>query len=190
MTPKKANKMNAADRESLLHKFYIEYGNENYEEARKLLEIIIHQEKKKSFWLYSRLSSCYYELKDYEKAFSYAKIAYKLKPNSPLVLWDYAGVLIAIKKEKRAIQLLLRIQEMEDNLTIYGFPEPNLKWMRSLKNDINFQIGRAYYIICEDQLAKEYFSKYLSHRKQGLKTIYSKRQVLDYLKKLGTTSSG
>jgi len=105
-------------------------------------------------------------------------------PKSPVVMWDYTVVLIMVKKEKRAIQLLLRIQKMEDDLTIYGFPSKNIKWMRSVKIDSNFLLGKAYFSICEDQLAKEYFLKYLSSRKKGLDTIYSKRQVLTYLKKL------
>lgn len=176
--------MEIEDIDKLLNEFYQKYDNSKYAEAIQLLEMIMHNEKKISFWYYSRLSSSYYELRDYKNAVKYAQIAYKMKPTSPLVLWDYAGVLIMVKKENRAIKLLLKLQDIEDDFTIYKFERPQKKWMQSLKNDANFQIGRAYYIIRENQLAKEYFLKYLSHRKKGLKTLYSKKQVSDYLKKL------
>lgn len=168
----------------LLDKFYLEYHNHNYKEAIELLKDVLLKERKGSFWLYSRLSSCYYELKDYKKALSYSKKAYKLNPNSPLVLWDYAGALIMLKKEQQAIKLLTVIQNMDEDLTINGFTEPDTGWMRSIKNDANFLIGKAYYTICEDDLAKEFFFKHLSNRKRGRKSIYPKKLVLKYLKKL------
>lgn len=181
--------MKIQDPEKLLDKFYKEYNNNNYKQAIKWLNEFIDLERKVSFWDYSRLSSCYYELQDYETALLYAKRAYSLKPKSPLVLWDYAGVLIMVKKEKKAIKLLQRIQNMEDDLTVYGFADPDKKWMRSLKNDANFLIGKAYYLICEDQLAKHSFQKHLSQRGKGLKSIYSKKQGVDYIKKIESTMS-
>jgi len=45
-------------------------------------------------------------------------------------------------------------------------------------------IGKAYYTICEDVLAKKFLVEHLSHRAKGKKSIYSKRLVLKYLKKL------
>lgn len=168
----------------LHNKFYIEYHNRNFNEAIIILNDILIKEKKGTFWVYSRLSSCYYELIDYEKALFYAKKAYELNPNSPLVLWDYAGVLIMIKKEKKAIELLKRIQYMSDDLTMHGFVDPDVKWMQSLKNDANFLIGKAYYTICEDVLAKDFLLKYLSNRKQGAKSIYIMEKALSYLKKI------
>lgn len=95
--------MKKENSDELLDEFYLAYRNRKYNEAILSLKDIIQEERKDSFWLYSTLSSCYYELKDYKKALLYAKKAYKLKPNSPLVLWDYASVLIMLKKEKKGI---------------------------------------------------------------------------------------
>jgi len=176
--------METANREKLLDSFYIAYNNKNYVEAIESLQVIIISQKKKSFWIYSRLSSCYYELKNYENALNYAKMAYKLEPKSPLVLWDYAGVLIMVKKEKRAIKLLVKIQEMNNDLTEYGFEKSEIRWMQSLKIDANFLIGKAYYMICEDNLAQEYFRKYLLERSKNRKSIYTKKMALEYLKKI------
>ncbi|WP_316839153.1 tetratricopeptide repeat protein [Pedobacter gandavensis] len=168
----------------LLTKFYIEYHNGKYKEAIQLLNDILLKEDGDDFWIYSRLSSCYYELRDYEKALFYAKKAYKLNPESPLVLWDYAGVLIMLKKENKAIELLKRIQNMSDDLTNQGFMDPDIKWMQSLKNDANFLIGKAYYIICEDAKAKDFLSNYLSNQDKGMKSIYAKEEALLYLNKI------
>ncbi|SHE85585.1 tetratricopeptide repeat protein [Pedobacter caeni] len=169
----------------LLSKFYIEYHNSNYKEAVLLLNGILLKEEEEDFWIYSRLSSCHYELKDYEMALFYAKKAYKLNPDSPLVLWDYAGVLIMLKKERNAIELLKRIQNMSNDLTEHGFMDPDVKWMKSLKNDANFLIGKAYYLICEDALSKIFLSNYLSNRESALKSIYTREDALLYLEKVG-----
>lgn len=168
----------------LLDKFYLEYHNGNFKEAIMLLNEILFKEGKGSFWIYSRLSSCYYELMDYDTALFYAKKAYRLNPHSPLVLWDYAGALIMLKKEKKAIELLKRIQDMSDDLTIYGFTDSDTKWMASLKNDANFLIGKAYYTICEDTLAKNFLSDYLANKKKGMKSLYNKKKALLYLKEI------
>lgn len=176
--------MKKENSDKLLDEFYLAYRNGNYNEAISLLKAILLKETKGSFWLYSRLSSCYYELKYYKTALSYAKKAYKLNPYSPLVLWDYASVLIMLKKEKKAIELLMLIQDMDEDLTVYGFTESDTGWMRSIKNDANFLIGKAYYTICEDQLAKEFLLKHLSNRKRGRKSIYPKKLILKYLKKI------
>ena len=176
--------MKKENSDELLDEFYLAYRNRKYNEAILSLKDIIQEERKVSFWLYSTLSSCYYELKDYKKALFYAKKAYKLKPNSPLVLWDYASVLIMLKKEKKGIALLMLIQDMDEDLTMYGFPAPNIGWMRSIKNDANFLIGKAYYTIREDDSVKEFLLKHLSNRKRGRKSIYPKKLILKYLKKL------
>lgn len=168
----------------LLVEFYIAYHNEHYTEAILLLNAILLNEEEDDFWTYSRLSSCYYELKDYEKALFHAKKAYHLNPDSPLVLWDYAGVLIMLKKERKAIALLRRIQNMSDDLRNHGFKDPDMRWMQTLKNDANFLIGKAYYIISEDTLAKDFLLNYLAHLNKGLKSIYAEEDALVYLKKM------
>lgn len=171
--------------DQLLDRFYIEYHNGSFEQAIIILKNILLIEGNGSFWIYSRLSSCYYEIMKYDIALRYAKKAYRLNPNSPLVLWDYAGPLIMLKKEQKAIQLLKRIQNMSDDLTLYGFTDSDITWMQSIKNDSNFLIGKAYYTICEDVQAKYYISKYLYNVDCGLKSIYTKEKAKLLLKKIG-----
>jgi tetratricopeptide (TPR) repeat protein len=176
--------MDTTDLHSLYDKFYSEYHNKKFNEAIESLHSIQLLEGKRSFWIYSRLSSCFYELKDYEQAANYGRLSYKLQPKSPLVLWDYGGALIMAKKEKKAIKLLQRLTEMDDDLTKYGFEKPDRRWMQSIKTDANFLIGKAYYTICEDVLAKKYFNIYLEKRKRGIKTLYSKADALKFIKRM------
>jgi len=176
--------MKALNSEKLLVDFYDMYNSGAYKMAIPLIETLLESDKKRSFWYYSRLSSCYYELQDYQKALEYAGIAYKKQAKSPIVLWDYANVLIVTKKERKAIRLLLKLQQLPDDFTVFKFETPQIKWMQSLKNDANFLLGRAFFIVRDDHLAKEYFTKYLLARKRGLKTIYTKKQVLVYLQKI------
>lgn len=164
--------------------FYKEYHEKNFTKAIELLLSIQQMESDKSFWIYSRLSSCYYELKEYDKAVHYGELGYKLNSKSPLVIWDYAGALIMAKKEKKAIKLLLELQNMVNELAQHDLADPDNKWRQSLKVDANFLIGKAYYTICQDDFAREYLQKYIDQRQRGLKSIYSKKLVSSYLKKL------
>lgn len=170
--------------EELLDQFYMAYNGDDYSKAVELLHEVLLKEGKGSAWLYSRLSSSHYELRNYETALEYAKKAYKLWPTSPLVLWDYAGVLIMLRKEKKAITLLKRIQGMDTDLRTYGFADPQRSWMQSIKDDANYLIGHACYLIGEDALAKEAFLAHLATRKKGKKSIYPKKKVLKALNKL------
>lgn len=170
--------------EELLDEFYIAYHGDDYSKAIELLNQVLLKEGKGSAWLYSRLSSCYYELRNYERALEYAKKAYKLWPTSPLVLWDYAGPLVMLGKEKKAITLLKRIQSMDTDLRTYGFADPQRSWMQSIKDDAYYLMGRSYYLIGEDALAKEAYLAHLATRKKGKRSIYSKKQVLKDLNKL------
>jgi len=73
----------AATSDELLNISYKSYHEQNYHAAINILESIRKKEKKPSFWILSRLSSCYYELKEYEKALEFAKMAYKENKRSP-----------------------------------------------------------------------------------------------------------
>ena len=168
----------------LFKKFYKAYHEEKWLEAKNLMHEIIRNEKRISFFNYSRLSSCYYELREYKTALKYAKIAYKINRKSPLVLWDYAGALMMVEKERDAIKLLQQIKNLDEYTIGHVITTTGTKWARALLNDCNFNIGQCYYRIHEDSKAKKYLLEHLSNRKKGLRSLYSKRQVLKLLNKL------
>ena len=51
-------------------------------------------------WLLTRLSSEYYEKRQYALALKYAEKAFTEVPSCPLVLWDYAGALQMLPLQK------------------------------------------------------------------------------------------
>ena len=91
-------------KEDSFTEYYSYYKNENWEVAKKILKKLVKNEPD-SFWLWTSLSSVTYELRDYKKALKYSRKAYKLNSESPLVLWDYAGVLYMLEKHKKAIKM-------------------------------------------------------------------------------------
>ena len=173
----------------LFDKFYSAYNKDKWLVAKDLMLLIIKKEKKLSFFNYSRLSSCYYELREYKTALKYSQIAYKINPKSPLVLWDYAGVLRMVNKERKAIELLQRIKALDKYKIGSVITTTGTKWAKSLLNDCNFQIGHCYYQIYENTKAKKYFLKHLSLRKRGLHSLYSRKQVMKFLNTIEVESN-
>jgi hypothetical protein len=55
-------------------------------------------------------------------------------------------------------------------------------------NDSFYRIGQAYYYLEEDNLSVEYINSHLNKRKKGQKSLYSKKEVINFLKKV--TSAG
>lgn len=169
--------------EKALIKYYNYFNKENWVSAKNILLDLL-KNGKKGFWIYSCISACYYEMKDYKHALKFSKLAYKTNPNSPLVLWDYAGVLIMLNKEIEGIKLYEKI--LYKSAFQIGKTETTegIKWANSLLNDCRFKIGLAYFRIGKDANAKKYFLEHLKYRKKGLPSLITKNQVLNYIKRL------
>src|SRR5687767_11755818 len=77
---------------------------EDWEGARRRIRDELKNDPD-SHWLLARLSTTYYEQRRYTKALTIIKKAYKLSPQCPLVLWDYAGSLDAVGRPGQALKL-------------------------------------------------------------------------------------
>ena len=119
-----------------------------------------------------------------KRVLKYSKIAYKINPKSPLVLWDYAGLLIMLNKETDAIKFYKRILSKTPEETGKVQTTAGIRWAKSLLNDCRFKMGLSYFRIYNDKLAKKYFSEHLKNRKSGLPSLFSKNDVKYYLKRL------
>lgn len=163
--------------------FYTYYKNEDWENAKsellKFLEI-----DSQNFWYNSSLSSVYYELRNYPVALKYAKKAFELNPNSPLVLWDYAGVLYMLDQEKKAIEFWEKIISLDDNEIAFELTTEGIKWAKSLKCDSYYRVGQAHYYLEDDNLAKKFLQLHLEKRKRGIKSRYKKSEVISFLDKI------
>lgn len=166
--------------------YYRFCDNKDWQNA--LLELLnFLEEESNSFWFNTSLSSIYYELREYDTALLYAEKAYKLNPKSPLVMWDYAVVLLMVDKKQKAIKLWKRILSLEENEIAFNLTSEGLKWARALRNDCYYRIGQAYYYLGQDKLANEYIQTHLSHRKKGQMSIYTKKEVIKFLNKISNS---
>ena len=169
-------------KKSLLE-YYQFCKKEEWENAKNTL-LSLENEEKKSFWYFTNLSSVYYELRDYQEALKYSDIAFSIEPESPLVLWDRGGVLYALKRIEEAVIFWEKIMAIEDNKIAFELTSEGIKWAISLKNDCRFRLGQCFYLIEEDDKALNYIDEHLRHRKRGLMSLYTKKEILNFREKI------
>jgi tetratricopeptide (TPR) repeat protein len=83
-------------------------ADEDWSGARAL---IVAELKKtpQDHWLLARLSTTYYEERQYSKALEIIERALRLMPNCPLALWDHAGTLSAVGRPRDALKIYSRL---------------------------------------------------------------------------------
>ena len=172
------------DKNALLNKYYSLFNNREWEKAEKILLKLLENEPD-NFWLLTSISSLKYEMKKYEESREYSVLAYKLNPNSPLVLWDYAGVLFMLDEEEIAIEHLTKIIDMGEIKVAFEETTEGLKWAKSIINDSYFKIGQAHFYLNNLDKAKTFILIHLNNRKRGLKSLFKKIYVLNLLKDVG-----
>lgn len=118
------------------------FAKEKWLAARTLLEKELPSTPD-SHWLLDRLSVTYYEQRKYARALKLVEQAFKIAPECPLVLWDYAGTLDAMGKTKDALNMYVRI--------IVAYPElghgqcgEGDDWAFSLFRDCVFRVGICF----------------------------------------------
>jgi tetratricopeptide (TPR) repeat protein len=156
---------------------------EKYKEAKDEI-ILLLEEYPDDSWLLTRLSTTYYELFDYENALYYAKLAYAISPNDPLILWDYACALDMLQKHMEAIDLWKRILNLGIEEIAYGEYGEGLKWGKSLYNDCNYRISMSYLDINQYKESIDYLNFHIEKRQRGISSLYSLREVKDKLKEI------
>lgn len=130
-----------------------------------------------SHWLYTRLSSLYYEKREYEIALKYAILAHEIKPNCPLVLWDYAGALYMVGAYKEAITRWKKIISQGVDNIANGECGEGLQWARSIINDSHYKIANALINLNKYHKAKQHLVIYFDGRKKKSKSIFSLKQA-------------
>jgi len=135
-------------------------------------------------WLITRLSSSYYEARQYRKALFLAKKALSIDPYCPLALWDYATSLDMLERESEAILIWKKLLKRGAERVAYGDCGEGIRWAESLMNDCRYRIGRSYVRMGKISTGKKYYKMHLNHRKAGLPSLYSRREVEAQLRKL------
>jgi tetratricopeptide (TPR) repeat protein len=155
---------------------------EKWEEARLLLNKLLEEESD-NHWVLARLSTTYYEERNYEKALEYIVQALDLAPRCPIVLWDYAGTLDMLGYNDDAIQAYQKLIHRGVNRIAYDECGEGIRKARSLINDCRYRLACIYADMDEFPLSRKYIQEYISHRNRNCISIYSlhdakKRQAL------------
>jgi tetratricopeptide (TPR) repeat protein len=164
-------------------------NEENWDEARRQIEMELELTPD-SHWLLDRLSVTYYEQLNYKTALKIIKKAYKLSPNCPLVLWDYAGTCDAVGDHAGAVRLYSHI--------IVNYPEnagdtcnEGDIWIQSLVLDCFYRLAISFEKMANPQQAKWFVEGYIRICKSHLElqSIYNVAIAKRYLDRL-TKSNG
>ncbi|MEW6619835.1 MAG: hypothetical protein AB1422_10955 [bacterium] len=169
-------------------KIEIYISREEWRKAR----LLISRELKKSpddHWLVTRLGSIYYEEYEYEKSLELSEKAMKLAPKCPLVLWDYAGSLDMVNKNKEAIAIWKKLLKKGVEAIAYGDCGEGVRWARSLLNDCRYRISRSYEKLGNISASIRFLEEHIANRSPGIPSIYDlsvvKRELSELLLKKG-----
>jgi tetratricopeptide (TPR) repeat protein len=139
--------------------------------ARRLIEIEL-QSSPEDHWFLTRLSSTYYEERDYLRALELTTRALEIAPECPLVLWDHAGTLEMLDRPREALSIYESLVcRGVDNLA-YGECGEGRARARGLFADCFLRMGTCYAALGEKASAAECFRQSLSERGPGCQSIY------------------
>ena len=146
--------------------------SEDWLAARRLLEVQL-RDRPDDHWLLTRLSTTYYEERNYAQALLICQKAMSVAPGCPLVRWDYAGALEMTGNEAEAISIWKRfLKAGADSLERDPCSEGR-DWNISLINDCRYRLALAFGDRGELQPAVRYIRNYLEGRQSGAGGIYT-----------------
>ena len=156
---------------------------EDWKAARKLIRAALRKEPD-SHWLLTRLGLTYYEEQNYEKALFYDTQAMNLAPNCPLVLWDYAGTLDMLGRNKEAIAIYRKLIKRGVDKIAYGECGEGLAWARGVVADCLYRIAKCYAEEEKPKKALNYYEQHLNQRGPGCRSIYPIDEVKKQMKEI------
>jgi tetratricopeptide (TPR) repeat protein len=159
-----------------INKFYQIYKEEKWSQGRTILLELL-KEYPGDHWLLTRISSTYFEEKNYVKALEYSEQALLVHPRCPLVLWDYAGTLDMLDRNDEALKVYQGLIRRGVSRIAYGECGEGIRWARSLVNDCRYQLGLIYASTGDFRLAGKYIKKHIVNRNRNCPSIYNLREV-------------
>jgi predicted Zn-dependent protease len=158
---------------------------ENWRGARQLIRHALRKEPD-SHWLLSRLGLTYCEERNYKKALFYDSQALRLAPSCPLVLWDYAGALDMLGRNKEAIAIYRKLVKRGEYKSAYGECGEGMAWARGVIADCLYRIAKCYEEQSRPKKALSYYEQHLKRRGPGSRSIYSIGEVKRQMKEIGS----
>jgi predicted Zn-dependent protease len=156
---------------------------EDWKGARRLIRAALRKEPD-DHWLLTRLGLTYYEEHNYKKALFYETQALKLAPKCPLVLWDYAGTLEMLGRDKEAIAIYRKLVKRGVDKIAYGECGEGRTRARGLVADCLYRIATCYEEAGQHRKALAYYDRHLGQRGAGCESIYPITGVKSHVKEL------
>jgi tetratricopeptide (TPR) repeat protein len=163
--------------------------DEEWEKARRIIKGMLAQSPQ-DHWLLASLAHTHYEQYEYARALAILQKARKIAPRCPLVLWYFAGALDMLGREKEAIAIWKGLLKRGLENIAFGECGEGLRRAELYLNDARYRIGCSYADLGMKALAARYLNDHLKHRRRGLRSEYSLRQVRRKLRTLQLADTG
>jgi len=160
------------------------FAQENWREAQRLLTARRKQEPR-SHWVLTQLAVTHYEQQEYAAALELLRESYKIVPDCPLTLWNFAGAQEALGNASEALPIytwLLRSTKTSEDDSCWESPE----WTDALKADCVYRIGGCFETLGKPDKARHCYEQYIQLLGSGIEGIYS---FDDVRAQLGSLSS-
>jgi len=156
---------------------------EDWEGARRLIEIELLS-KPDDHWYLTRLSSTYYEQRDYRRALELSSRALEIAPLCPLILWDHAGTLEMLDRPREALSIYRRLVGRGVENLAHGECGEGRPRARGLIADSLFRMGTCYAALGESEAAADCWQRCLAERGPGCQATYPIAKVRSKLSDL------
>lgn len=163
------------------------FDAERWADARALIVGALRSHRG-SHWLLSRLSTTYYEERNYKKALEVAKRAYAVAPHCPLVLWDLAGAWDATGHTETAIQIYQHLIGRGERTIAHDECGEGMQWAQALITDCWYRLGLCFEDKGDKSQAVDCLQKFLNRLIDGSASIYAEADAVRQLKRLGATA--
>jgi len=152
-------------------------------DARRTIEVLL-RDRPDDHWLLTRLSTTYYEMGDYEKALELADHALTIAPTCPLALWDRAGALDMLGREKDAFQVYTGL--LSRGLESIATDEcgEGEEWAAGLMADCLYRAGCVVEDLGGGVKAASFYHSYLRLLDLGVPSIYDREEAAARLRAL------
>lgn len=92
-----------------------------------------------------------------------------------------------LENEDEAIAVWKQLLRKGAKKIAFGECGEGIRHTESLLNDARYRIGRSYFDLGNRRMAEKYLQDHIQHRKPGLPSTYSRREVLKKLREAQST---
>ena len=156
---------------------------QKWPEARRAIQEELKNDPE-NHWLLTRLSTTYYEQGDYQTALAWVEKARERAPDCPLVLWDYAGTLDMLGREREALGVYCSLLQRGTRALVKDECGEGLDWALGLLTDCVYRAGQCLEDLKEPQRAAGLYRLYLNLVDLGAPSIYNREVVVTRLRRV------